>query len=114
MIDTRTEALLSLAQAAKSLPMIDGKVTNISTIFRWTRKGIRGVKLEHVYVGRRICTSEAALNRFFNAIAEAPAPTRTRHAAREKEKPRSQSQREAAFAKAKARLQANGIKVDVA
>ena len=76
MIDVFQEELLTLSQAARALPAIDGKRVHPSTIFRWIVDGVRGVKLEHVRVGRRICTTEAALTKFMNALAEAPKPER--------------------------------------
>ena len=71
MIDLSQEDLLSLSEACASLPRIDGKRPHISTVWRWCRKGIHGVRLEHVRLGHRICTSREALSRFANALAEA-------------------------------------------
>ena len=69
-IDTTREELLSLTQATKVMPQIKGKRPAISTLWRWCRKGLNGVCLEYVRVGRKIATSREALNRFFNALAE--------------------------------------------
>ena len=41
------------------------------TVWRWIQKGVRGVRLEHIRVGRRILTSDEAVERFFFALAEA-------------------------------------------
>lgn len=73
-IDIRSEKPLSLKEAAKSLPPIDGKRPHISTIWRWCRKGVRGVTLEYVRVGNRVCTSSGALARFVNKLAAADPP----------------------------------------
>ena len=73
MIDIKTESLLSITDTTKRLPLVDGKRCHCSSVWRWIRKGLRGVHLEHVRVGHRICTSEEALTRFFNALAEADA-----------------------------------------
>jgi hypothetical protein len=70
-INIEDEALLSLTDATKALPPIDGKRPHASTIWRWCRKGVRGVHLEYVRVGNRVCTTSAALSRFVNALAEA-------------------------------------------
>ena len=70
MIDLNQEELLSLSEACAALPRIDGKRPHTSTIWRWCRKGVRGVRLEHVRLGHRICTSRAALNRFANTLAD--------------------------------------------
>lgn len=75
MISVPDEPLLSLSEAARAIPPIDGKRPHPSTLFRWMTEGVRGgVKLEFVRVGRRICTTEKALNRFFKALADAPMP----------------------------------------
>lgn len=71
MIDLSQEELLSLSEACAALPRIDGKRPHISTIWRWCRKGVHGIRLEYVRLGHRICTSREALNRFANALARA-------------------------------------------
>jgi hypothetical protein len=62
--------LLTLAEATRRLPRIDGKKIAIPTIWRWCRRGLRGVRLEYTRVGRRICVSPAALSTFFGQLAE--------------------------------------------
>ena len=53
----------------------DGSKVSVAAIHRWASKGIRGVKLESIKVGKTRCTSNDALKRFFQAIAEPrPAP----------------------------------------
>jgi hypothetical protein len=69
-IDIHTEQLLSLKEAARSLPKIDGKTPHASSIYRWCIRGISGVKLDHVRLGRRVVTSKEALNRFVNELAQ--------------------------------------------
>ena len=71
MIDLQSEGLLSLADAAKALPPIGGKRPHVSTIWRWCRKGVHGVRLEHVRLGHRVCTSLEALSRFARSLADA-------------------------------------------
>lgn len=70
-IDINTEALYTLTEATKLLPVLNGKKVSTNAIWRWCLKGIQGVHLDHVRVGVRICTSKEALNRFANAVAEA-------------------------------------------
>ncbi len=70
-IDLQAEELLSLTDAAKALPPIDGKRLHVSTIWRWARRGLRGIRLEHVRLGHRVCTSQEALARFAQRLAEA-------------------------------------------
>lgn len=64
------EELITLAEAAKCLPKIDGKKVSVCTLWRWCRKGLRGVFLQYVRVGRRVCTSRQSLTRFFSTLAE--------------------------------------------
>lgn len=66
------ERLLTLSQAAKTLPCRRGdRPTHPSTLFRWATDGLRGVKLEVVQVGGTKCTSREALARFFAALGAA-------------------------------------------
>lgn len=81
-INPLTEKLITLAQAAKLawLPRLRGRLGRLhaSTLWRWALKGIGGIKLETLKVGGTLCTSEAALQRFFdrlangNTVAEVP------------------------------------------
>ena len=64
MIDHETEHLLSMTQAAKTLP---GK-PDVATLWRWRTAGCRGVKLETMLYGGRRYTSSEAIRRFLNAI----------------------------------------------
>ncbi len=70
MIDLQSEKLLSLTDAAKALPAIDGRRPHVSTMWRWCKKGVRGVRLEYVRLGHRVCTSMEALTRFSQRLAE--------------------------------------------
>jgi hypothetical protein len=63
------EELLGLAELARRLPKIDGRKVAIPTIWRWCRKGLRGVRLQYTRVGRRICVSPDALSAFFAQVA---------------------------------------------
>lgn len=65
------DSLLTLAQAAKVLPQINGRHLTSATLWRWCRKGINGIILEHQCIGRAIVTSEAALYKFFEELAKA-------------------------------------------
>jgi hypothetical protein len=64
------EEFITLTQAAGLLPRIDGRKVSVCTLWRWWRKGLRGVSLQYVRVGRRVCTTQAALLRFFTALPE--------------------------------------------
>lgn len=70
-ININSETLVSLTEATKLVPRTGAKRLAISTLWRWCRKGLRGVRLEYVRIGRGIATSQEALNRFFQALAEA-------------------------------------------
>jgi len=69
-IDLNREQVLSLAEAAQTLPAPDGKHVATSTVWRWCKRGIRGVRLEYARIGRRMVTSREALTRFANRLAE--------------------------------------------
>lgn len=69
-INICNEQLLSLSDASRALPPIDGKRPHVSTIWRWCKRGIRGVRLEYVRLGHRICTSKEALGRFAQRLAD--------------------------------------------
>jgi hypothetical protein len=38
-------------------------------LWRWCTRGCRGIRLEHIRLGRRILTSKEAINRFGNKLA---------------------------------------------
>lgn len=62
-----SEDLVSLAKAARLVP---GGPVHLSTIHRWRLRGVNGIKLETVVVGRRK-TSVEALHRFILATTAA-------------------------------------------
>jgi hypothetical protein len=75
VIDPSQEALLSLAEAAKTLPSRrGGKRPHVSCLYRWTTAGCKGVILESIQVGGTRCTSREALARFFRALTYADHP----------------------------------------
>jgi hypothetical protein len=70
MIDPATEELLTLCQAAKLIPSArKGKKTSPSTLFRWTSRGLQGIRLETIKVGGARRTSKEALTRFYQALS---------------------------------------------
>ncbi len=81
-IRLETEQLVSLSEAAKLLPMRrNGKRLHITTLYRWTTHGCRGVVLESIQVGAMRCTSKEALDRFFRTLSsleEVGSPARER------------------------------------
>ncbi len=78
MIDTNKETLLTIQQAAKSLPnRKGGRGLNFSTVWRWVLNGCRGHKLETVLVGGTRFTSHEAIERFQAAINGTSVPSVT-------------------------------------
>ena len=74
-IDPSTESLISLTEAARSLPARRaGKKPHVSCIYRWTTTGCKGVILESVQVGGTRCTSKEALGRFFRRLTQQANP----------------------------------------
>jgi len=65
MIDIQNEKLRLLSQSAREIP---GR-PHISTVFRWWRHGVKGVKLETVLVGGRRFTSAEAIQRFIQRLS---------------------------------------------
>jgi len=70
MIDIEKEKPLSLSEATRVMPKIDGKKLHVSTMWRWCKKGLRGVRLEHIRIGHRVCTTYPAISRFVNKLAD--------------------------------------------
>jgi hypothetical protein len=68
MIDVVSESLLRIPiEASKAFP---GR-PNASTIWRWHRSGVKGVRLETVVVGSRRYTSREAIQRFIERTTAA-------------------------------------------
>ena len=60
---TIDEAILSLAEAAKELPLCRrGRAAHVSCLYRWSTIGCRGVLLETLQVGGTRCTSRECCN----------------------------------------------------
>lgn len=68
-IELGNESILTLTEAAKLLPRRRaGRKPHVSTLYRWASNGLKGVVLETVQVGGTTCTSQEALQRFFNCL----------------------------------------------
>ncbi len=66
-----TEDVISLTEARNFLPEVGGqKRPHVSTVWRWSLRGVGGVKLETVKIGSRIVTSKQAATRFIAATTE--------------------------------------------
>jgi Protein of unknown function (DUF1580) len=71
MIDSTSETLISLADAAKAVPRRRrGRKTHLSTLYRWATVGVRGVVLETLQCGGSRVTSREAMQRFFEALSQ--------------------------------------------
>jgi len=106
MIDLSGESLISLGQAARSLPPgRRGRPVTLSCLLRWVLSGVQTrtgrVYLEAVRLGGRWLTSREALQRFAERLTPEPkdAPTA----------PRPPNARRKASAAADAELQRHGI-----
>ena len=98
-IDLNREHVLTLAQAASTLPRRRaGKKPHLSTLYRWSSRGLRGIRLETIQVGGTACTSREALQRFFDQLTQPgtnmprqqPARSRARHIREAEEKLRAE------------------------
>jgi hypothetical protein len=65
-VNIKTENLVTLTEATKFLPRVDGKRIHISTLWRWCKKGLKGINLEYLRAGSKIMTSQEAMQRFFD------------------------------------------------
>jgi hypothetical protein len=65
-IQLNSESLLSLSEAAASLP---GR-PHLSTLHRWRLRGVRGIRLETCLVGGARYTSREALQRFVESTTK--------------------------------------------
>jgi hypothetical protein len=102
VIDLQHEHLLTLSAAAREVPnRASGRGVNVSTPWRWSLRGIRGIKLDTILIGGTRYTSREALQRFFVATTAA--------ANGEASPSRTNPQRERAIADAERELTESGI-----
>ena len=105
-----SEKICTFAEAAKRLPRIDGRRPHTSTVWRWARRGIFGIRLECRRIGGRFVTSTEALDRFTARLAQRTPEQITQHrdAHRHRAKP-TNVQRQRAIANAECELAQDGI-----
>lgn len=104
------EQIVTFSEAAKALPKVNGRRPHASTIWRWARKGISGIRLETLRLGGRFVTSLEALERFSITLAEIePSGSRTAESTVTTPKLRTDAQRTKAVADANRELEASGI-----
>src|SRR5262245_39946892 len=71
MIEILYKNLGTFAQDAKLIPSRrKGRKCHVSTLFRWSSAGCRGVVLESIQIGGSRCTSAQALQRFFERLSQ--------------------------------------------
>jgi hypothetical protein len=71
VIGTIFETLLTLAQVAEEHPRRrKDRKTHVSTLYRWSIAGCRGVRLETIQIGGTRCTSQQVLQRFFEKLSQ--------------------------------------------
>lgn len=74
-INLQTEQILTLKEAAKTLPQLcRGQSVHRSTLYRWINRGVRGIRLEALKVGRTLVTSREAVQRFAERLVGAELP----------------------------------------
>jgi hypothetical protein len=66
------ERMVTFAEAAALLPTLHGKRVSTTSVWRWARKGLFGVRLEAIRIGARFLTSVEALDRFNLAVGAIP------------------------------------------
>ncbi len=99
MIDIQNETVIPISESPKHFP---GR-PNISSIYRWFGKGVRGAKLETFVAGAKRFTSTEAIGRFIEATtanSTGASPPTARPTSR---------QREAAIKRAETQLAEAGI-----
>jgi len=119
-VDILNEDIVSLTEATKVIPPLDGRRMHPATVWRHCRRGLprRGgrVFLEYARVGNRIITSKQALNRFYNSLAAADRAEDASPIEREAAKchtpvtkSRTPAQRQKAIARARKELAEAGV-----
>ncbi len=74
MIDLREETTFRLSHGTKLIHGHAGKRVTASTLYRWAKDGIRGVRLETIRVGGSLFSSEQALQRFAERLSASDRP----------------------------------------
>jgi hypothetical protein len=64
MIDLENDDCIGLEEVIERLPRFGGKRIHLSTVIRWIRVGLNGVKLDAAKLGARHVTTWPAVQRF--------------------------------------------------
>jgi Protein of unknown function (DUF1580) len=74
VIDLSTETPIPLSKAIRHRLFRgvarNGRSLNFSTLYRWQEGGYHGIKLETCRVGRTLCTSSEAIERFIERLSD--------------------------------------------
>jgi hypothetical protein len=62
------DRLIPLREAAKHFPGRGGKKIALTTLYRWSASGTRGVRLRTWQVGSIRCTTAAAISQFISEL----------------------------------------------
>jgi len=76
-----SEPVLTFTEAAGWLERRFGRRPNVATIWRWAIKGLRGVRLQTISLGRYRYTTERAIERFIDQTSVVIGPHETVHPA---------------------------------
>jgi hypothetical protein len=68
------EQIMTFTEAAKALPSVNGRRIHVSTLWRWSQRGVGGIRLETRRLGGRVVTSKEALERFTSELATQSGP----------------------------------------
>ena len=69
------EPVMTFTEAASWCECRFGRRPNVATIWRWAVKGVKGVRLQTISLGRYRYTTEAALERFIDQMSSATLET---------------------------------------
>lgn len=107
----QNEKIITFGRAAELLPQVNGKRVHSTSVWRWARKGLRGVRLDCLRIGGRFVTSMEAVERFTEALANVPVGPVDSASRRPLVKPkrRSKSRHDRAVGRSHARLVAAGV-----
>lgn len=71
-IELSTETLITIAEVPLHIPKRHGRKVHYSTVYRWMTKGVRGRKLESLFIGGVRYTTIEALARFLKLTPQKP------------------------------------------
>lgn len=103
-------SLMTLGEVSAFLPRKNGKRVSIPCLWRWCVHGCRGVKLEHLRLGRQLFVTPEAVLAFGAAMAKlGPAERRRRRGTTTRRRTRTEDQRMGQVAAADAYCKSKGF-----